>query len=178
MRHNWQSLSRKCKPTCRNALNRAQPCIIDAFTLLDNDAVPSPGVMMAVAECVCQLYSPKSKKTEVGELRWQFFTKSQAEAQNFPPTQAALEYHIYRAHCQSMIWCNAHVADPKIHSPDMYGWKKDGSRFVPLVTDLTPAPTALIELVRCGCGPGKCKGWKVNLTCTDMCSCDAYRDMC
>jgi hypothetical protein len=82
-----------------------------------------------------------------------------------------------------MIWCNAHVADPKIHSPEMYGWKRDETRFVPVVTDLTPAPIALIELVRCGCGSGKCKNRscscrKVELACTEMCSCDAYGDTC
>jgi hypothetical protein len=148
--------SGKGKLTCWNALIIAQPCIIDAFIQLGKDAVPSRDVMTALEECVCQLYLPKSKTTDVGKLRWQLFTKSQAEADTLPPIQAALKYHIYRANCQSMIWCNARVSDQMIPSPDMYGWKKDGTRFALLVTVLTPAPTALIELVRCGCGSGKC----------------------
>lgn len=145
--------------------------------------MPSAEVMAALEEFVCQLYQPETTCTDVAQLRWKIFKKSMAESEKLPPTKASLKYHIYRAHYQAMIWGNAHVANPQLPSPEAYGWKLTDNQFHAVTTDLPPAPIALIQLVRCGCGAGMCKARncscrKADMVCTEMCSCEAAEDTC
>ena len=49
------------------------------------------------------------------------FKRKQAQAENLPPTKAALTHAIARAHYQAMIWYNDIVAFPEIPSPENYG---------------------------------------------------------
>lgn len=63
---------------------------------------------------------------------------------------------------------------PKLPSPDGYGWKVDGSEWVPVTTDQLPAPTTILHLVKCGCTKSKCSSSKCHckkagLRCTDLC---------
>ena len=54
---------------------------------------------------------------------------------------------------------------------------------MPKVSDLPPAPTAVIELVKCGCGRSRCSTescscMKHSLACTELCACDADFNNC
>jgi hypothetical protein len=102
----------------------------------------------------------------VTKLRWYLFKKNQREAEKLPPTRGALQQHILRAHFQTIIWFNADVANPE------YGWKKVDDQLVPIVSDVSPAPSAVVELVNCGCGisrrvTGTCFCKKQGLACTE-----------
>ena len=78
-----------------------------------------------------------------------------------------------------------HETEPKpvLPAPESYGWKKEGNMFEPIVTHLKPAPDAVIELISCACGAGKCKGTKcscrkADMVCTEMCACEAVEESC
>ena len=111
------------------------------------------------------------------------FQKSQAESEKLPPTQAVLRQAIQRAYYQAMIWCHDTEANPILPPPDSYGWRKVGSILEPIVTHLKAAPDAVIELISCRCGTGKCKGSncscrRAGLLCTEMCICEVLEDSC
>ena len=89
----------------------------------------------------------KSDIKTVKALRWSLFKKNQAESERLPPTQAALHQAIMRAHYQLLVWSNDHVANPVLPSPEGFGWQDEDGKWVPVKTNLPPAPEAIIQLV-------------------------------
>ena len=87
------------------------------------------------------------------------------------PTHNALQFHIKRAHYQTMVWRQAVRPIPELPEPTEYGWEQhDGA----LIT-LDPIPDARIQMVYCSCKTqcryGRCKCKKSKLNCTRMCFC-------
>jgi len=116
-------------------------------------------------------------------LRWNLFKKTQAEAEKLPPTADALYHHTLRAHYRAMIWHHDDEACPHLPSPTMYDWKLGPNSYIPIITELKPAPEAIIELVRCGCQKNKCSNARcscrrASLVCTEMCSCEGANESC
>ena len=68
-----------------------------------------------------------------------------------PATQAALHQAILKAHYQLLVWNNDHVANPVLPSPEGYRWQDEDGKWVPVMTNLPPAPEAIIQLVQCKC---------------------------
>lgn len=139
------------------------------------DAVPSNGVKIGIEKFVCQLYLPNTDITTVHELRWFLFRKKQAQSDRLPPTQAALNQAILRAHHQMLSWNSDIVPNPELPSPEGYGWTMENDHWVPVMTTLQPAPKAVIQLVKCGCSKercatNRCQCRKAKLRCTDLCS--------
>lgn len=63
-------------------------------------------------------------------------------------------------------------------NPQIMAGKLDGddNHFYPIMTTESPAPKAVIELVKCGCKKncsGKCGCFKNKLRCTELCGCNA-----
>jgi len=173
----------KGKLTCWKVMQKASPNMLTAFKNLGSTITPTRETEAALEEFVCQLFQPQTKKKDVGQLRWEMFKRSQAESERLPPTAAVLKQHTLRAHYQAMIWCNDRNPQPNLPPPERYGWRMEDSTYVPIITTLKPAPDAVIELTRCGCGTSKCIGGrcsckKAGLPCTEMCACEASPEKC
>ena len=138
----------KGKLTCWNTLQKAKTHVVKVFKLLGTTEMPFEDIVHCLEEYVCQLYSSTTTANNVGKLRWQLFKRSQSEAEKLPPTIGALRHHILRAHYQAMVWHHAGDAIPEVPSPDGYGWKRDGTHFVPIIASEKPGPEAVVELVR------------------------------
>lgn len=154
-----------------------------AFKQLGLTEIPSENVMQCTEEYVCKLYSSTTSIKNVGKLRWKLFKRSQSEAEKLPPTSDALRYHILRAHYQAMVWHHAGHAKPQLPAAYRYGWKQEGSHFVPIITSVKPAPEAVVQTVKCRCGSGMCKTGncscrRVGMVCTGMCSCEGVEEAC
>ncbi|KAL9978164.1 hypothetical protein ACROYT_G015654 [Oculina patagonica] len=126
-------------------------------------------------KCIAKA-TPTSNLTTVKELRWSLFKKKQAESDRLPPTQAALHQAILRAHFQLMVWNKDAVPNPVLPSPRDYCWVMENGEWVPVMTTLTPAPEAIIQLVKYRCSKERCKSnlcqcRRAGLLCTDLCSC-------
>ena len=70
------------------------------------------------------------------------------------------------------------MAEPTVLDPVGLGWSKDGNgKYVPTLSDLPPAPEAVVELVKCNCVASKCSGRcsckTHNMACTELCKCEA-----
>ena len=114
---------------------------------LGETVTPTTEIIDAIEKFVCQLYLPKTTFTKVKDLRWWLFRKKQAQSERLPPTLAALHERILCAHYQVMVWNNDRVPNPDLPPPDTYGWKRKEDEWQPVITQLSPALEAIIQLV-------------------------------
>ena len=82
-----------------------------------------------------------------------------------------------------MVWNNDCVPNPVLPSPQGYGWTLENDEWNPIRTTLSPAPEAIIQLVKCRCAKercstNRCQCRKAGLLCTDLCSCLDDDDEC
>ena len=129
------------------------------------------------------MYLPSTVIDNVKELRWWLFRKKQAQSENLPPTPEALRQAINRANYQALVWNLDTVPEPPLPSPEIFGWKLEDDKWVPVMTFLPPAPEAIIQLVKCGCiktrcSTNRCNCQKAELKCTNLCSCADSGDLC
>ena len=174
---NTGSFSNKGKSTCWNVFDEASEDAISALSQLGTSDFPSSESQKAVEKLVCQFFVPKTNISTVKALRWWLFTKKQAKSERLPPTLAALNQAILRAHYQLLVWNNDRTPNPSLPSPMDFGWewKEEEKKWIPIMTTLLPAPEAIIHLVKCKCVKEKCttkrcQCRKAGLNCTDGCS--------
>ena len=79
------------------------------------------------------------------------FKKTQAESDRISPTKAALHHTILRAHYQLMVWINDRAPNLVLPSPRGYGLTMENDKWLPVMTTLSTAPEAIIQLVKCKC---------------------------
>ena len=53
-----------------------------------------------------------------------------------------------------MVWRRNMVGCQQMPPPENYGWKKEGDGYAPVLTLNSPAPKAVINLVKCNCKKG------------------------
>ena len=168
--------SGKGKISCWQTFCKAPQNVIDSFTKL-GEAELTESTFKGLEEFVCRLYRQmKSETKDVATLRWEMFCKAQAEAQNLPPTRAALLEHTKRAQFQARIWKTADVPNPSIGTPNDYGWVTSADGYMPKVTSLDPAPKAVLSLINCACtksqcSTNRCSCKRNNMLCTELCRC-------
>src|SRR5271163_337784 len=78
-----------------------------------------------------------------------------------------------------MIWKKATDSHQLLPSPSDYGWNFDETTksFLPVRCLLAPAPTAMLDLVKCGCKigcKGNCSCRNNTIPCTELCGCVGY----
>ena len=94
---------------------------------------------------------------------------NRVEPRSLPPTSAAAKFHSYRVFLQICQWKNPHCTLKE----ESWGWKVTESGFVPILTDLPPAPAELLKIIRCDCttdcSSGHCTCRKNGMKCTLAC---------
>ena len=169
----------KSKLTCWKVFEKADESILNAFASLGSEEnLPTLEVLEHLERFVCMLYGCKKQSNidSLPDLRWHMFSKCQSEIEKLPPTQSALKYKIFRGHYCSIVLKRSHQAIQNLPSPENYGWEISEELLKPILTDNLPAPEAIIELSFCGCqtkcSTNRCKCYKHQLNCTDMCKCN------
>ena len=86
-----------------------------------------------------------------------------------PPTLAAAKYHSLQVYFQILEW-KGHSGEM---NPPEWGWKKSDEKFMPLHTDLPPAPSEILKIIRCNCQTDcssmRCTCKKHNVKCSVAC---------
>ena len=106
---------------------------------------------------------------------WFLFTKKLAQGDKLPPTPNAFRQHLLRALVQTPA--RRHTHRPIISMPDvkneMFGWRWNGSEWIPIPSTTTYAPSAIMELIKCNCHgtceTRACTCFRGKMTCTEMC---------
>src|SRR6218665_2852989 len=107
---------------------------------------------------------------------------AQPRPERLPPTQNAATYHVYRTHLEIVQWQTLLATDIQ---PTDWGWKISKDRYVPIQTDLQPAPDEILNVVRCKCkvegrrpcSTRLCSCMKHGLSCVAACK-NCYGDQC
>ena len=110
------------------------------------------------------MYSGKNEET-LNSLRYTRYlnllatSKRTLRPEMLPPTDRAAHYHSLRVHLQILKWKD--LNDIRNDQAIDWGWKREKSHLMPVMTDKEPAPSDILKIIRCRC----------KRSCTTMCSC-------
>lgn len=124
-------------------------------------------------KAILLLYGCRKDET-LQELRYRVFKEKVASSKTFvkperlPPTESAVKYHAFRTYFQILQWMKKNTEDAC-----SWGWLNRNNEYFPKLSDLPPAPSSLLSLIRCkcmkGCDDMRCSCRKMGLPCTDVC---------
>ena len=138
---------------------KSSTSILNALANLGKEERPSAEVIDGCEKFLCQLVSTKKCQGETaGEVRWKSF-KAQSGSRcidKMPPTSGAWHQVILRAHFQASAWYKDIICNPIKLDPCDLGWYMSESKFIPKLSDKFSVPSAVVELVKCGCVKNKC----------------------
>lgn len=88
--------------------------------------------------------------------------------QVLPPSASATKFHSFRVYLQVQEWMGRAGL-----IPTDWGWQMANGRLIPIETDLPPAPSALLNVIRCNCKTdctsARCSCKKHGLQCSLAC---------
>ena len=149
--------------------------ILDALGYLGESLEdPTTKLLEIMEKFVCSAYSSNTKCSSLKKLRWELFRTGE-ENEKLPPTKSSFIPHIQRSNYLSYIWKNCKSPEINVPSPVGHGSEDNDGLITPIMCLRSPAPKALLELIKCGC-KGKCEKRQCscvrsNLTCTPACLC-------
>lgn len=136
-----------------------------------------PQIVEAGIRALTILYDGKIDES-LDTLRFKQFSKKVATKKSavlvnsLSPSTAAAKYHVLRVYFQVQLWLGNQSLDP-----ENFGWKTrshDCYRFVPITTDMDPAPPELLSKIRCqckgDCSTFKCSCFKNQVKCSSACA--------
>ena len=136
--------------------------------------VSQSDVVAAGEKALVCLYGGRPE-SDLNELRYTSFcrkaakSKKTVQAESLPPTSAAAKYHSLRTYYQIHEW----KGKAQTLQPNEWGWRLDNGKLLPITTDLSPAPSHLLEVIRCNCKTGchtfRCCCKKNDIKCTPAC---------
>ena len=100
---------------------------------------------------------------------------------SLPPTDAALELNIKRAHFAATMWKNCISGRPPQMDPCQFGWEMDEDQQILLPTMLPNgtkiAPETVLKITKCKCSSthcitNQCSCFKATISCSEYCSCE------
>ena len=155
---------------------KAWPEVTSAFVSLSSPLVQiNDGIMEQLERFVILMYDRTSDKKKVNDARKTLFSKKGKSLDLIPPTLAVPYEHTKRTALQAgHCWGQCLVASPQLQSPEEWGWVMTSDGWQPFWKTLPDVTKSCRELVRCGCKKGckaRCSGFKVNMTCTELCTC-------
>ena len=121
------------------------------------------------------MYDRSSTATGVNNARLDMFARKQRPYQAIPPTRSALLQHVKRAAYQAVsVWSQSTLRQPETQSPADWGWANNGDLWNVVWTTFPPIVESCQQLTKCGCKSdchGRCKCYRLGLSCTALCSC-------
>ena len=131
-------------------------------------AAPHSEIGKIGEQFVISLYAGKTKLDSLDELRHhQFISPKYMPLERMAPTSRANYFHCLRVHHQVSTWRHLKTVLPM----EDYGFIVVGSSVAPLISDKAPAPSELLQDVRCSC-----KSTSIKLC--SGCTCSKYQIPC
>jgi len=124
---------------------------------------------------LCSVFCKGTNISDLGNARWFIWTQTKS-IEKLPPTFGAFVQAVKRAWYASKIFEQGHTLMQNTPNPLELGWRLTNDEFEPITSDDPIAPDSVVELISCGC-KGACKSKrcscrKVDVCCTDLCSCN------
>ena len=145
-------------------------------TFQSQDEGDMPEKYRPIERFVCHVYSKRTNIDFIPDLRWELFRKKNLEGEKLPPTRGALLPHIARSNYMAMRDKSYTASMVQLPQLDENGWEVDlKGEYKPVRCLKEPAPTAVLELIKCGCrgscDSASCSCLKNGLPCTALCKC-------
>ncbi len=147
--------------------------------ILGESNVSMEDTLLAGHKFVAILYRQRQPHTSMNQLRHAIFLSKRdtPKIKTLPPTDAALDEHIKRAHLQTMIWKASDQIEPPTVDIVQYGWVMANGVPVPCSGVSDVAPQQLMKVVACGCcaqnacSRSTCSCQGAAVSCTSFCKC-------
>ena len=136
--------------------------------------------VVPVIQFVCSLYQENKATSDINELQYEIFTQKNVSGDRLPPTLNALVFHLRRVNYQTFTWKSGCVPVLTLPLPNGTGLQMEGLKLCEEFMLNSSVPDATVEFTRHKCRKGcktnssSCK--RVNLVCTDLCSCNINDD--
>lgn len=129
---------------------------------------------------MCDLYG-KPGYSSLDRLRAHIFASSKHDLRSLPPTEDSFHLHVLRSLCQISLYKQAHVCNPTLLPPKLYGSYLDtNGRVIPIMMKKESKPEAG-KLTFCKCKKGcikNCPCAKARLNCIIACACNGDYKKC
>lgn len=131
------------------------PVVTEAFLNLSrmgvNDQIDRATVDV-LERFVVIMYDRTSECLDLNSCRRHLFTKKSRPLELLPPISNSFQQHINRAILQGVFaWGQCLVREPHVPDPCLWGWRKDGDRFVPLWMTNGEIEKVSSQLIHCSC---------------------------
>ena len=138
---------------------RTNKALQQTAKVFDSVSASAEEIQLAGEKALVIMYNGKKDET-LNALRLSRYCEKVAkslnrvEARSLPPTSAVARYHSYLVYLQICQWKSLHCTLRE----ESWGWEVTESGFVPIFTDLPPAPADLLKIIRCDCTTDCCSG--------------------
>ena len=156
---------------------KAEEEIIDYF--VNFPLINDPLVNIKVLErFICSVFCNNTNIKDLENARWFIWTQTMS-IEKLPPTFVAFVQAVKRPWYASKILGQGNILMQKVPDPLESGWTLINSVFEPITSDDPIGPDSVVESISCGCKTScrskRCSCRKVDLCCTELCSCN---DVC
>ena len=141
----------------------------DAKSVLSDCDATQQEVIAAGLKLLTMIYGGKADE-KLNYVRYKTYMNNTASSshllkpERLPPTENSAKFHCLRTHLQVVIW--KQLTTLTCLKETDWGWKLQDGAFIPIGTDIEPAPEDLLKIVRC-----KCKSDSRNPCSSNICSC-------
>ena len=122
-----------------------------------------------------------TRTDSLSSLRYNVLGKKVVSSQSFvtperlSPTESSYKFHCLRVYYQIRLGQESDMDTCE------WGWKREGSQFVPTESDMNAAPNSLLKIIHCNCTTAcstpRCSCRQNNLPCTSACG-QCQLDVC
>ena len=139
-------------------------------------------VFQAARTFFIKLYATHDFNGDLNALRAHMFGTIKGDLRNLPPTESAFHFHVLRALHQMVVSKRAHLSDPILPDPLLYGRKLHGGALIPIMMDRDPKPNVTRQAKYCKCSKSRCLHGclcaRANVKCVIACRCAADPRTC
>lgn len=160
---------------CKSETLRNWGSVFGCQEIMSTDEIIDIGCKVLVS-----LYGGNINSSSLNMLRYDNYiqkiasSKKEFDISRLPPTENAAKYHLLRVHLQCIVW---KILDTTAADPTLWGWQKANEEFQPIMTDISPAPDSLLNMIHCACKITvdepcynmRCTCRRYGLPCTSLC---------
>ena len=129
-------------------------------------------------EFLCSVFCPEQLHTSQAKtVGWHLFKQLKPDqgVDKLPTTRIVWLEHIRRAHVQGSVWSQDLIVNSVVPDSVTLRCQMQYVKLWSLLTKETPAPGAVLQLIRCNCGSTK---FETTSKCSRRCSCKRYHLVC
>jgi len=157
--------------------------ILESYGDNDNDEKPNELLYNNARNLLMMAYGGKDEFMSLTSMRAHMFMRNKTrDLRCLPPTEDAFQMHLLRTLIATIEQKQAHVSEPQIPSPELFGWKKEEGQYTPICMTKSSYPEVANNLSTCNCSKSRCSRncscKKLKVSCCTACKCQGKPEKC